>query len=329
MLTTTQGYGTSLSDLLFIQRPEMLYVLAGVLLVVGLAFWFLGHQIHRIFLTVVLLAIGTLIGWHVPETYGLHGVHAVLAVAVGGLLGAGLGYWLFRLWLGILASALIAGVLLTLFSWSIAVPRLEKAAEDARMSLAKQGLELSPGPSRQKPLNLPVPRPSVSQIPDPGSSLGRAYQGLQDLVPKLSRAKYPDWQTWQQQFPATARGVWDHLATIIPGLTRDISLIAGIGLIIGLVLAGTHPLFLDIAYTALLGIVLLLVGGVVLLVPLKDTGILGTVAANPWLSLGVVAVSWLIGVVVQYYMLPSPPAPEDAEGSKPAPEKPQGDKKKK
>jgi len=72
-LTTTQTAMTGLSDMLFLQRPETFYGIIVAMVVVGLTFWILGHQLHRIFLTVLLAGIGALAGWKVGGFTGLKG----------------------------------------------------------------------------------------------------------------------------------------------------------------------------------------------------------------------------------------------------------------
>jgi hypothetical protein len=330
MMTATQAYGTGLSELLFIQRPEMLYIVVGVMAIVGLAFWFLGHQIHRVFIAVLFSALGFYVGWEASGYYGLHGLHVALAMLGGGLLGAGLGYWVFRFWLGLFASGLIALLLLGLYSWKMAVPYLAEAAGDSRQALMEHGIDLTPGNKADRP---EIP-PAGSHRTGPGpqarkSQAGQAYQSVQSLLPKLSRAQYPDWSTWRTRFPDVAGKVLENLQVILPGLKRDFFLVCAVGLVVGLVLAGMRPVFLDIAYTSLLGI-LLCIGGVILVVTLKDTRKLGWIGDNALVSGGTVTFLWLVGVAVQYYMIPPPPPPpEESEEEEDAPEKDKGGKKKK
>ena len=116
-----------LSDFLFFQQPEVIYGIVIALIAVGAAFWLFGHRLHRILLTVVFLSAGVLTGWYVGPIYG---INALLAMGIGGLLGAGVGYWFFTFWLAIFSSGLIFLILFSVYTWQIAVPYLTEAARE-------------------------------------------------------------------------------------------------------------------------------------------------------------------------------------------------------
>ncbi len=324
---------SGLADVLFLKRPEMLYGLVMAMVVLGAAFWILGHQLHRIFLTVVLCGIGLLTGWKAGGLYGLEGLNAILAVLVGGLLGAGVGYWLFRFWLGLLASGLITLILLSLYSWKIALPYLTTAASESRTQLMQNGVELAPGTGKNAPKQLPI----LSNQPSGTSQLrhtpmGQAYQELTNLLPRLSRAQYPDWQGWAQNLSPTVHAIQEKMLVIMPRLGIDIFMVGSVALIFGFVLVVVRPVFLDIAYTSFSGI-LLTIGGIALFLILKDLSKLEWVQNNALVSVGLLIALWLVGVGIQYAMVPAPPPPaeESPEEAEEAPEKdkPQGGKKKK
>ncbi|MFA5863717.1 MAG: hypothetical protein WC975_03425 [Phycisphaerae bacterium] len=327
--STTQAVVSGLSDLLFFQRPQVMYGVPVVIMIVGIVFWILGHQIHQLFLTVVLLGAGVYAGWRGGTSYELDGINLIGAMTAGGLLGAGIGYWLFRFWLGLLASGLITLILLSLYTGYIALPYLNAAKESAQKELIQNGVELAPGTDSQSRgdihlPNQPMPTQSVGK-----SSIGQAYQNLQVHVPMLSRAKYPDARSWQTNFPKEAQIVWDDLIVIMPRLTIDLLITASVSLIIGFVLVVVAPIFLDIAYTSLLGL-LLVAGGVAFLVALKDIERLAWIKENFWVAVGSPAVLWAIGLGIQYKMIPpTPPPAEEPEGEGENPEKPPGGKKKK
>ncbi len=329
--STTQAFGSGLSDLLFVQRPEVFYGVVGAMILVGLTFWILGHQIHQLFLTFMLLGLGLVLGYRVGTFYGFEGTNALLAALAGGLLGAGLGYWLFKFWLGILASGLIALILFGVYSCKIAVPYLSEAARESQTELQHRGLELAPGRKTLPPQKLPIPNKPTAEPQARKSPLGQAYRDLELLLPKLSRAKYPDWTAWRQNLGPVTQAVWEKLLVIMPRLAIDVFLTCGVALIFGFVLVVLRPVFLDIAYTSLLGLGLTL-GGIGLILALKSTESLEWVKANFLLVLVLTGALWLVGVGVQFKMIPPPPPPEEeGEGDEDPSEKekPKGDKKKK
>jgi hypothetical protein len=329
-LSTTQAVGSGLSDLIFFQRPEIFYGIAGAMILVGVTFWILGHQIHQMFLAAVLLALGLLVGYHLGSYYGFEGTNALLAALAGGLLGAGLGYWLFKFWLGILASALIALILFGMYSWKIALPYLAIAARESQVELQHRGLELAPG--QQNPLagKLPIPVKPGPESQARKSPIGQAYRDLEILLPKFSGAKYPNSTAWRQNLPSVAQGVWEKMILVIPRLSVDVFLISGVALIFGLVLVVLRPIFLDIAYTSLLGLILT-AGGAGLFYAWKSANATTWVKENFVMALIGFGILWLVGLGVQFKMIPPPPPPaeEEAEGEEPPEkEKSKGGKKK-
>ena len=314
---------------MFFQRPEMLYGIVGVMILVGLTFWILGHQIHQLFLTVLFLGLGLFLGYHIGTFYGFTGTNALLAALAGGLLGAGLGYWLFKFWLGVLASALIALILFGVYSSKIALPYLAVAAKKSQLELQHGGLELAPGRKTLPLEKIPVPNKPAAEPQARKSPVGQAYRDLELLLPKLSRAKYPDWAAWRQNLGPVAQAVWEKLLVIMPRLAIDVFLTCGVALIFGFVLVVLRPVFLDIAYTSLLGLGLAL-GGIGLLLALKSPETMEWVKDNFLLVLVLMGVLWLVGLGIQFKMIPAPPPPPEEEGENgddpPEKEKPKGDK---
>jgi len=330
-LTTTQTAMTGLSDMLFLQRPETFYGIIVAMVVVGLTFWILGHQLHRIFLTVLLAGIGALAGWKVGGIYGFEGVNIVLAVVSGAMIGAGVGYWLFRLLLGVFASFLISLILLSLYSGKIALPYLNTAAAESNMTLMHNGIELSPGgKATVKKLPLLNQKPSEPQAQN--APMGKAYLEIKNnLLPRLSRAQYPHWGSWARNFWPTVQVVREKMLVIMPRLGVDLFMIGAVALIFGFVLVVLRPVFLDIAYTSLAGISLA-IGGIMMFLVLKDIATVQWIWTSPLIFAGLLSVLWLIGIGIQYAMVPPPPVPveegaEEEDGSEK--EKPQEGKKKK
>jgi len=247
---------------------------------------------------------------------------------IGGLLGAGIGYWFFTFWLALFSSVLIFLILFALYLWQFAVPYLTSAANDAQQ-MVKSEIRLAPGRSEQVP---PLTKPLGSsaglsqQRPTP---VGIAWQELQTLIPQLSRAKYPDWMSWQNNFLPTLKAVWERLGVIIPHLTINMLLIAGVAFIFGCVLAIVWPVGLNITYTTLLG-TLLTSCGIGILFTLRDMSQMDLLQGQYWIIPVLIGVIGVIGIILQYWMLPPPPPPPEEESEEGAEEeKPKGDKKKK
>ncbi|NLE28300.1 MAG: hypothetical protein GX629_01360 [Phycisphaerae bacterium] len=323
MLAATQATVTKLSDFLVFQQPGVIYGIVIAMIAAGAMFWLFGFQFHRLVLTLFFLGTGIWIGWYIGPMYG---INSLLSMFIGGLLGAGIGYWFFNFWLAIFSSALIFLVLLSLYSWHIAYPYLKNAGQQSQKAMEIEGLKLAPGPSSSLTTNR-----SGVEVEDTKISDGRAFQELKLLVPKLSRAQYPDWQSWQEEFGPTLWAVWDRLKMIIPRLSVNMMLLAGVALIFGCVLALLRPAFLNIVYTSLFG-ALLIFGGMSILMTLRNTNHLAWLEGRYWLISVFLVILWIAGAGVQYWLKPAPPAGEEEgedEEESDEPNKPKGEKKKK
>jgi hypothetical protein len=323
-ISTTQA-GVTISDFLFFQQPGVVYTIVISLIAFGAAFWLFGNKFHRMFLTVVFLGGGILAGWYIGPNYG---VNTLLALIIGGLLGAGIGYWFFTFWLAIFSSVLIFFILFAVYSWQIAVPYLTSAADDAQQ-MNKNEIRLAPGSKTPQPaIQKPFGSPSALSEHQP-TPVGNAWQELQTLLPQLSRAKYTDWQSWQNNFVPTVQAVWQRLCVIIPKLSLNMLLISGVAFIFGCILAIMCPVCLNIGYTTLLGTILT-ASGIGILFTLRDTSHFEMLTGQYWIIPAVIGVIWAIGIILQYWMLPPPPPPpEEENGEGDEGEKPKGDKKKK
>jgi MFS family permease len=313
MPTATQETVTRLSDFLFFQQPGVIYGIVIAMIAAGVMFWLFGFKLHRLVLSLCFLGAGIWIGWYVGPMYG---INALLAMFIGGLLGAGIGYWFFNFWLGIFSSVMIFFILLVLFSWQIAFPYLDQAGKESVKEIRSQGITLAPGASGVEVGKREAP-------------MGKAYRELQLLLPKLSRAQYPDWQSWQKAFNPTLLEVWNRLTVIIPRLSMNMLLLAGVAMIFGCVLALLRPGFLNIAYTSLLGSVLIFCG-IGVLMTLKNTDQLSWLGGQYWIIAIFPIFLWTIGIGVQYWLKPAPPpAEEEGEEEEGESDKPKGEKKKK
>ncbi len=280
---------TNLSDYLFFQQPEIVYSSVVLFITVGIIFWFFGQQFHRIFLTVLFLGLGILAGWYLAGRYD---GDIFLSMFVGALLGAGIGYWFFRIWLALLGSLLIWIVLIGLTSWGFAKPYLQQASQEYENSLQQKGISLIPASTK--------PAESLFAMSE---KPGQAYAELKELLPKLSPREYSSWEQWRDNFGNVFKQIIFYLKIIVPYLTLSIYLLAGISLVIGVILALLRPTFLNIFYTSLLGVLLVCLG-IFILLTLKKTEQIGILAAYPWL-IGVVPTGMCIaGIFVQYYRLP-------------------------
>jgi hypothetical protein len=317
---TAQNNVQAVSDLLFFQQPGILYALVISMIATGAVLWVFGHPMHRMLLTMVFLGIGILVGWKVGMEYQ---INPLLAIPAGGAAGAAVGYWCFRFWLGILSACLIFFLMTSLYSWQIAVPYLSSAADEFAKQLRDKGIELSPGTN-----SLPLASNPSTIEPSISAPIGQAYKELQHLKPKLLRSNYKDWREWQDNFLPALKETWARLIIIIPHLSLNMILLAAISLIIAGVLAVLRPMFLNIAYTTLTGL-LLIAGGIEILLTLKRTEYLDVIKENSLIALGVLSLVWLGGIVLQYSMIPPPPPPdEESEDATDPPEKSGGKKKK-
>ncbi len=305
---------TNLSDYLFFQQPEIIYGSVVLFIAVGILFWLFGNQFHRLFLTVLFLGFGILAGWYLA---GIYNVDVFLSMIIGALLGAGLGYWFFRLWLAILGAILIWIVLTAITSWQFAIPYLQLAASEYENSL-HQGIKLMPDTTS-------MPGESLTNHSD---RPGQAYAIIKELVPKLSPREYKNWQDWRENFLPVLQRIFSQLRVIIPHLMLSTYLLAGIALVIGVVLALLRPTFLNIFYTSLLGVLLICFGIFILLI-LKKTEQMSILTAYPWIGGLIPALMWIGGMFVQYYRLPEQEEDEedDDEEEEPAPRKSKGKKK--
>lgn len=288
--------GSNLSDYLFFQQPGIIYGTVVISIAVGILFWIFGNQFHRTFLSVLFLGIGVLAGWQLGIRYD---IDIIFSMVLGGLLGVGMGYWFYRLWIGLLGAVLVWSVLTALFTWQFAVPYLSEAAQENRQSLVDNGIQLTPATSTARKI------PSIQLRQE---TPGGAYDKLNTLLPKLSPREYKNWQEWRDSFPEVSEQVVEKLQVIVPHLTLSILVLGAASLIIGVVLSALRPQFLNIIYTSMLGVCLISFGFFTLLV-LKQTRYLALIKNNVWLVAILLTVIWVIGTGIQYHLLP--PAPEE------------------
>lgn len=303
-----------LSDMLFFQQTEVVFGLVVVLITAGVLLWLFGSQAHRLVVTVLALAIGIVAGWSLAVASS---VNVLLGMTIGAVIGASVGYWLFRFWLGVLSSAVICWVLLSLYGFGWARPYLQDAARQNELELARQGLTLRDGPATQP--TAPVPATEA----EPQTN-GQAYRNLLHLTPRLARGHYDNWEQWRQHFGQTLTAVVDNLALVVPRLKLELGIILVMSAIIGMVLAFLKPDFMNIIYTAAIGTVLT-ISGMAILLSLETTPQSRWFWGHPW----TIAVSMLlmavVGVVLQYYLYgqaTSEEGEEDEEEEEAEPAKP-------
>jgi len=302
---------TTVWDMFFFQQPEFIYSVVIALIAVGVLFWLFGSQFHRLVVTVVALAGGMVVGWYLGDGYG---VNIPLAMALGAIIGAGIGYWLFTLWLGLLASGLMSLVLIAVFWCTLATSYLRTAATESQAELSKHGLSLRPAASQ------PATQACTFAAQTPAKS-GEAYRNLQMLLPKLSRANYENWDDWRRHLGQNLKAVFDNLGVIIPPFKLGISVIVCVSLICALLLAFLRTDFLNIVYTSVFGTALIC-AGVAVLLTLKPTPQTRWFAQNLWLIWPIMLTMTVVGTGLQYYLYPKPE--EEAEEETEEPETDQG-----
>jgi hypothetical protein len=87
MPTATQATISGLSDFLIFQQPGVIYGIVIAMIAAGMLFWLFGYQFHRLILTLFFLGAGIWTGWYLGPIYG---IHELLAMFIGGVLGAGI-----------------------------------------------------------------------------------------------------------------------------------------------------------------------------------------------------------------------------------------------
>lgn len=317
----------SLSDMLFLQNVEVIYTAAVVLIIgsitVGVLLWLFGHRAHRLSVTVLAMAGGAVAGWHVggPDTIG-----PPLAMAIGAIVAAAVVYWLFPLWLGLVASTVIAAVLLSLYAWQFAIPYLVDAKSTSEETLSVQGLTLPPATDTQ-----PTTMRSDNLIRINGDiTAGRAYRNLELLLPRLSPASHESWEQWRDQFVETFRAVRENLSRIIPHLTLNVAIIMCVSLIVGLLLAFFKTDLVNMICTSAVGTAMICLAFALLLV-IKPSLEVQWLCANAWVIVVLIPAMVVAGSLHQYHSFAEEVGEEDEEDdeeAEPPPPKPRRAKKK-
>ncbi|NLX06718.1 MAG: hypothetical protein GXY33_16390 [Phycisphaerae bacterium] len=305
--------------MLFFQQVEVVYAVVALLLTVGVLFWLFGSRFHRLFLTVLFLSVGIVGGWEVANAYA---VNVFLGMTIGVALGASLGYWLFRFWLGLFASGLVGLALLIVYWYAWAQPCLAQAARQTQVARVSQGIELNP-PATQRATG------GISATTEPASaSTGQAYRNLEVLLPKLAPRAYADWDGWRAGFPETASSILRNLSVIMPRLRFELTIILMAALIVAMLAAFLRPYFLNIVYTSATGSLLVALS-VAALLTLKATVQTQWLSVNSWVVWTGLAVMTGVGIGVQYYLYPpaKPEEPQEEEDEE-APTPPKGGKSK-
>jgi len=305
---TEQGLQTGFSDMLFFQQMEVVYVLVVAMMTAGVLLWLFGGQVHRIVVTVLALAVGIVAGWALSISYG---VEVMLGMTAGAVVGATLGYWLFRFWLGVFSSWIICMILVGLYGFVWARPYLQAAARSSRTELVNNGITLlEPVPATQPD----QPTSQMTDTPLVARTDGQAYRNLVRVLPRLTRGHYTDWDQWREHFGRTVSVVIDNLSVLVPRLKLELALIAGVSVILGMVLAFLKPDFLNVVYTSAVG-TLMTVAGIAILLSVQTTTQSRRFWANRWAFGLAMVLMVLVGAVVQYYLYPrdAEEAEEDEE----------------
>lgn len=247
------------------------------LIAVGVIFWLFGSQLHRLALTVVGLSGGIVVGWQLGSVYD---VNIVLAMTVGAAIGTSLGYWLFKFWLGLFTSLLICLVLLGLYHWQIAQPYLRNAENQTKIELA------------QRFWTTPTSKPATD---------GEAYTNLKHHLSRVSPKSWETQQEWREHVGEELSAVTDNLGFLIPHLKIGITFIVFGSLIAGFVLAFLRPDFVNIAYTAAIG-ALMIWASVAVLLAFRDTAQSDWLWAHSWTIWTALVLMAVVGGAIQYYM---------------------------
>lgn len=291
-----------LLDQLFIRQPEVILVLVIAVMAVGILFWLFGARFHRLVVTVLALSAGMVVGWYLGAS---HSVNPLLGMVLGAAVGAALGYWLFRVWLGLLASLLILLVLLGFYGSRFVIPRLQAAGQTSRSELGDQGS-----------ISLRPPTPPTDMVPTTNTTRGQAYRNLEELIPWLSPANYDTWDHWRPHFREVLSAVSKNLLFLMPHPKVDLVVILAVSLVAGVVLTIFKPTFLNIVYTSALGATLIVASAIALLT-LKQSVQGQWLWDNAWTVWSALLLLTLVGSAVQYAFREQPVEeegdPEDVE----------------
>jgi hypothetical protein len=284
------------------------YVAITVFIAIGVLFWLFGSKFHRLAVTVMGLGGGMVIGWQLANIYNID--HPLLAMAIGAAIGASLGYWLFKLWLGLFTSALICLTLLALYSWQIAIPYLQDAENQQQIAMTRNraiGLEEPTsriGPNRENSKSTPT-----------RTTDGQAYSDLKRHLRGLSPRSWQNTQEWRDNFGRETAALVKDMSFIVPHLEIGIAIILLVSLAIGMALVFLKTNFVNIVYTACLGSVMMGSAIAILLVlrssPQSDWSWL---QRRWWTLLIALVLMALVGSVLQFYLYGRTEQQEDDEG---------------
>jgi len=263
------------------------YVIYGVMMLGGVALWGWGHRLLR-WLIVAATTLLTLV-W--AYRFGSYlAINMVLSCLIGVILGAWLGYFLYRLWLGLLVTGTVIVI----------------AVSVARNSPPWEWM-FRPSP----------PSPQASRVPSRPNDNNQARAPIPAGPHESGDAQHREEPTLQQglelkassdSFTAqlvrsleAARRLLGQFQRDVPGL----DFIAAAALVASLAGSLAIPRVMAVALTSLVGLALVLWGGIGLVD--GETGWTSHWINDHQLTAGLVlALGWVLGMALQYWQLPQP-----------------------
>jgi hypothetical protein len=311
--TAPASDAAAVRDMVWVQ-PELAYGIVVLLATLGILMWLSGSRFHQHLLTVVGLAIGAVLGMELARQYA---VSPVLGLVIGMVAGASVGYGLFRVWLGVLTSGVIAVALLIAYWSLLAGPAFSQARSQQGPELQRHGIQLPSAPTssavgqHRTPIDIPIASPAMPTLQRAADrpSSGRVISEIEATLPKLSPAAYDSTEQWRRDFWHNIRVLLDQLTTLRASLKTELVLIMLIALVAGMILALAKPYVVNVVYCACFG-TLCTVVSVALLISLRGAAQSEWFYGNAWILYATMVAMAAIGTGVQCYLYPPPPAPE-------------------
>ncbi len=277
-----------------------LVIILGIFTISALL-WSNGFKIHRMIITAGFFGVGIILGWLIGMN---NGIELLLSMVIGGVLSAGIGYWFFRGWLGVFSGIIFGIIIAMLLSWQFTLPYFRMVTSERLVKIGK----------KQAPTTKPAKWGKNSN-----KSITSTYENLNKLISKLNPKGYKSIAEWEANLRSTLNAIVNEIKKTLPHFQLMCIFSLIIGLLIGIVLSVINPVFLNIAYTSLIGTIGIF-GGVGIL--MKIGGAIGKslYGIKPGIIIGIGGIMWIIGMAIQYYLLPEE-SEEQEEGEEKKEEK--------
>lgn len=315
-------------DLLFVETIGLgRLAITIAVLAVSILLWTNGFRLARMLITAIFFAIGTTVAAHVGAKSG---VNIILSALIGGIICAGLGYWLFILWLSITSGVVFGVIISVVLSWQFTYPYIEATRSYVNFTASQ------PFNTKTDKKNIKTDKKEDIQnhqkttpVKDKSSPRKVLLQGKTNkdntkaLISRLNPTEYSSQEEWKEELSLVIREIRERILATISQfrLMYTFSIIAGF--IIAIVLAMTNPISLNIFLTSIIGtmgifacvVFLAIINGRIEDIPYT---------ANVGILLAIAAIVSIIGAATQYYLMPEPEEEEEEKEEKAKKEEKQG-----